>query len=404
MMARICLVFAAGVFILACAEEPTSEPRVEGPTLSLEIGALTLTGVADAVWDIEVRNGLEPSQRVWAQRITSSQFGDSAGSASYVGPCDASDGADQNVVNVTLLGVYSETLTESVGTFNDEHEGAPEGEPIQNPGTMSKPFTCVANGDTFVRFDVVVLRPASQGFIDIAVNFNNVFCSAKLDCLREDDTELRLLHRDDGTRGPTAVIGFACSAGTGAGIDTVLALNHVQIDCWDGFSDGFEASARFSPDTDGWVDLDGGAGGFNFSWSDFLDDGDPAQPILPLFGASVARGVELLPGLNKAYWNILLGYNAIGSCILYLDGTVLDGRVDENTPPGVTYPYIYWDVELTDWDGERACSQHPLGEPDCVFDGDELLYCDGVDIEYFVPTADTGEGASKALNYYFPRD
>src|SRR5690606_23447930 len=52
-------------------------------------------------------------------------------------------------------------------------------------------------------------RRAQQGFFDFAIEFDDIFCSAKLDCAPS------LLHRPDGSRGPTAIVAFACSGGKG---------------------------------------------------------------------------------------------------------------------------------------------------------------------------------------------
>lgn len=388
-MRKLLCVVAAGALVGGCADGAETNQPFDGPTFNLEIGALELTGVADAVWDIEVINGLD--ETVWAQRISSSQYGDGAGSASYVGPCDASE--NDNTVEVTLLGVYSSAFAQGadLGAFGAD---APAGfDPINNPGTLSKPFTCVENGDVFVEFNVVVMRPAQQGFFDIAVNFNNIFCSAKFDCsyvnvcgangfCTADGTtacttdgnectgnyDIDLLH-NGANRDKTYVLGFACTAGGAGvtGVDTHLYLNDITVTCGENSWDINPLAAD---------------GNYNTSegWSGVTPDEDNTGGVLPFFQVASYKGQEDFDGdYNKLYLNMAFGVGTadLSGCTLTTDGTADDdGDWVEGMiiPEATVYPYINWDINLA------TCTQHPV-------DGAN----GGVETRY---TASIAEGAS----------
>ena len=208
--------FAAGLSLIAalsCAAcdggaAPSSDRGFDGPGVAVNLAALSLANVGDVVWDVEVVNGTSASaQVVWQRRLTSSAYGDGAGSASYVGPCDASVGA--NTVRVWVVGLYDAPVSAAAaGQFNSGSTAAPGAVtgtalPFRNPTTPAAPLTravtCVENSDVPVNFDVTLMRPADQGFFDVAVNFNAIFCSAKKLCgsPRSGDS-LRAFHQPRG--------------------------------------------------------------------------------------------------------------------------------------------------------------------------------------------------------------
>ena len=110
------------------------------------------------------------------------------------------------------------------------------------------------------------MRDAQQGFFDISVNFEDILCSAKLDCVPS------LLHRPGGARDLTAVLGFACTSG---GDDTCLYTGPVTIDC-----DGDEYDTVVDPNQP--------SGNADFSGS-------------LLFGAGVYQGDENFTAFAKSY-------------------------------------------------------------------------------------------------------
>ncbi|MCB9734905.1 MAG: hypothetical protein H6745_20145 [Deltaproteobacteria bacterium] len=401
--------FAAG----ACADQAV--PDTAGTPFQLDIAALSLVGVKDAVWDIKVENG--KAETVFTARITSSQYGDNGGSASYVGTCDATNEAitgvctdnngvktctnagitkgqscsvaadcdtnvRQNRVTVSIRGIYDDKvaltssgdngydystygsgITESASVF--AKNGALESLDFQNPGDLVKVDTCKENGDTFFKFDVALMRPAQQGFFDIAVNFNDIFCSAKFDC----DTQ-PLLHDQAGVRGTTYVLGFACSAG--GATNPNLLMDDIVIDCGGSNVTVVKPNAKdgnfctsagkgtggkiAATETDPAQFPTGCTGLTEGSGSDVRMQSDP-DGRGPLYQVAAYKGLEDVAGTTQhiAYWNIALGVESgtdvtLGNCTLKTKATV-----DDSTKPVLTgetfnvvtassvYPYIRFD-------------------------------------------------------------
>ena len=380
---RTSLALMVALSLAACAAE-TTPATSDGPRLAIDVAALNLVGVGDVVWDLEVVNGATTPETVWQRRVSSSRYGDGAGSASYVGTCDAA--ANPNTVRVWVVGVYDAAVTD-MGAFNSgstADAGAVAGSPtpFQNPTTTGAPLTrevvCVEDSDVAVQFDIALMRPAQQGFFDVAVNFNNIFCSAKFDCCNDANTndacdtgeDIALLFTSGAGRGRTMVLGFACTAGTDGGDATTLYMDPLTFDCTspeNGFTTDFSVtSAAASPGNQCTAgDMAGCAA---------VDDpaGLPAADSY-LFQVAVYRGAEaLLSGTteaHKVYWNVALGVKAgIGDCTLRTEATAdnpndaFDGLVGGVVSAGAVYPYVSWDVPL------GACAAEPLS-----FDGTGMV-------------------------------
>ncbi|PKN54768.1 MAG: hypothetical protein CVU56_24815, partial [Deltaproteobacteria bacterium HGW-Deltaproteobacteria-14] len=359
--------------VLGCSDVPDAVDAV-GPTLAIDVAALNLTGVGDVVWDLEVVNGATTPETVWQRRLSSSGYGDGAGSASYVGTCDAA--ANPNTVRVWVVGAYAAAVGDA-GAFNQGSTagaGAVTGTPLpfENPTTaapLTREVICVEGGDVAVQFDVALMRPAQQGFFDVAVSFNDVFCSAKFDCCDDANTndacddgeDIALLFTPGAGRGRTMVLGFACTAGTGGDDATTLYMDPLAFDCTDPAS-GFEADFTVSPG--------GAAAGNQCTAGDMagcpaVSDPAPAEADTYLYQVAVYRGDELLQSgggaAHKAYWNVALGvYGTIGACALRTRATAdnpndaFDGFVGGAVSAGAVYPYVDWDVPL------GTCASEPL--------------------------------------------
>lgn len=206
------------VVVSACAERPLSEVR---PTdaVRLAVAPLTLPGIGKACYDLEVRNGAaRTGEVVWSRgtpglnggvtdptAICSDRYG-SGSDITYIAPCDAAGQLDPDPEGerVNSVTVWVDGLYDTNGAYL-----APTGtHSWQNPcdDGCSLDVLCEENRDTLAAFDLTVMRDANQGFFDVAVNFEDIFCSAKLDCRSE------LLHRGD-VRDATAVVAFACASG-----------------------------------------------------------------------------------------------------------------------------------------------------------------------------------------------
>ena len=369
----------------ACSAEPPAP--YTGPSVAVQVSALTLPGVGDVVWDVEVRNGAGTPQIVWQKRVASSRYGDSAGSASLVGPCDADPAAATNTVRVWVVGVYAAAVSDpgafASGAASDAGEVTGVPLPFENP-TVSAPLersvVCSANADAAVTFDVALMRPAQQGFFDIAVSFNNIFCSAKFDCCKDPagatcagdgHEDVKLLFDAAGQRASTMILGFACTGGTGDTSATELYMDALALDCTSPGTAPFEADLTLNPSGPAGNQCTPGADGMS-ACAGVVTEADPGVVDADgvLYQLAVYRGLEVLEQsgtpAQKVYWNIALGVKRPGitACRLRARATADDAlgtdAVDNGQiSAGVVYPYVQWDVDLA------ACTAEPLtfGDP-----------------------------------------
>ncbi|PKN56915.1 MAG: hypothetical protein CVU56_13820 [Deltaproteobacteria bacterium HGW-Deltaproteobacteria-14] len=288
---------------------------------------LNLSGITNARYVLTVRNGPNGTgEVVWTRALSSQQYGDGAGSLSYVGTCDASTGA--NTVTLELTGL-------------DDVDGEVPTSSYMNPTPVIREVDCVENADVPVRFDITLARRAEQGFFDVAVQFSDIFCSAKLDCENADHSDLELLHGPGGERDLTVVLGFACTGSvTGT---TYLYMDNLVVAC-----SGLAQDVIVAPTGIGNITPTANPGGY-------------------LFGAAVYRGVEGFAG--KAYWNVALGLDALkfgaaGACTLKTRATASDTPFPQEPggfplPAGTVYPVITWSVPLSDAT-HRVCTKHEV--------------------------------------------
>lgn len=309
------------------------------PSLRIEVAPLTLPGVANACYDLAVYNvaaaEVAPSALVWAREdICADRYGDGEGAITWVGTCDASPSGRTHTVSLTLGGLCTQAGCD-VG--NDLDPRTLPSSSYQNPCPASAPCQlerpCVENTDTPVQFNLTLVRDAGQGFFDVAVSFEDVFCSAKLDCLPA------LLSRPgpDGARDLTAVLAFACTSGS---TNTCLYTNPIILDCG--------ASGSWS------IDPSQGPGNLVVS-----------SPLL--YRAATYRGDEAFVDFKKSYWNVALGLDAsefdnFPDCTLRWSATAsgapLEGTGPYTTPLG-TYPFIVWERDIL-VDGDLDCSAHAV--------------------------------------------
>ena len=218
--------------LVACADG-AGPSGTSGPSLAIEVAPLDLPGVGFACYDLAVENGL--GQPVWSRgnpalafpgdtaTLCSTAFGNGpGGDITYIGPCDASQ--PNHEVALVLDGLYAT----GGAALTDFENPCPSDDPCLLPAV------CQPNGDTPVNFNLTVLRDARQGFFDVAVNFDDIFCSAKADCTYDDAGQepiTLLFDPATQTRTQTAVIGLACTAGPGNDVSTTLLMNDVRVTC-----------------------------------------------------------------------------------------------------------------------------------------------------------------------------
>ena len=361
----------AAALLVACGGMD-GEPA--GARLTVEVAALSLAGVGDVVWDVEVAN--HDGDVVWQRRVTSSAYGDGAGSASLVGPCDAAAGANPNTVSVWVVGVYADVVS-APGPFASGDATAIADTPLAFAGPtatapLTRSVTCSPNADVAVTFDVTLARPAEQGFFDVAVSFDDLFCAAKLDCCYDRDQNgcsadetIALLFDADGARGRTFVLGLACTAGLDDDVVTDLYLDPITLDC-----SAPNSGTDFSPDLT--LDPDAVTPGNQCTAGEValcgaVDAASGVDPDTYLYQVAVFRGSEMATtgGANagKVYWNLALGVtDAIAGCRLRARATADDaadpddGVVGGVIAAGRVYPVIAWDVALG-----ASCGSEALG-------------------------------------------
>jgi hypothetical protein len=340
--------------LIACS----SDSAPTGPRVAIGTSPLTLIGVSNACYRLTVQNGA--AQTVWQKaNVCADDYGDGRGAISYIGPCDAQlvDGDPQeNTVRLELEDLY-DSSTDSPG-------GPIDRDTYQNPcghldngnndgaGPCELAFECRENQDVAVEFNVTIMRSANQGFFDIAVNFEDIFCSAKLDCSYPDGNPIELLF-DPSTneRGQTAVVALACTAGPDSASGTVLHMQPIGVKCGD-----VE------------LELDPTAGPGNV-WTASNPDPDPEDAI---WQYAVYRDNELLPcgegSCQKVYWNVAIGFDPSADCKVKLTATASgpDTMTGNYTPDNATYPVITYSVPLsttTTTDNgavTKLCGQNPL--------------------------------------------
>jgi len=214
---------------------------VGGPHLAVSVAPLQLDAIGGACYDLAIANGLgQPVVTLGDPAVSfpndpdtlcSGRFGNGPGGAiSYIAPCDGQE------------------PEHSVTLWVDQLLG-PGGQPLA-PGTWQNPCAparggctlealCVENADSPVTFNLTIMRDAVQGFFDVAVNFDDVFCSAKVDCTydAEGQRPIELLFNGP-ERDQTAVVALACTGGAGEDTATELHVNDVRVECGVGSGSG----------------------------------------------------------------------------------------------------------------------------------------------------------------------
>ncbi|MCC6620923.1 MAG: hypothetical protein IT385_06695, partial [Deltaproteobacteria bacterium] len=346
--------------ILACGDRGESR---DGPSVEVRVAPLQLPGIGFACFDLRVQNA---TATVWSRgnpaltrlgadqtggvttgapdtrTVCSDDYGSGAGGdIVYVGPCDATSDSDgdatngvQNRVTLWVDGLYDAAGTSDVGGWSDPC-----------PNGCSLQVDCDPNRDSPAEFDLTVMRSAGQGFFDIGVDFDDIFCAAKLDTCYAGDEHIKLLFGADSTRDWTAVFGFACTAGPGADLETELLYSAVAVTCG-GVT--FPIDLRAAPGNNHVT-----VGGRRLHYGIYRGD-----ESLHCNGAPC----------NKRYWNFAVSLDdlqgfGLGGCQLTLSATATGASefsAGLPTGTGLAWPYVTAAASLTNTSGAASCQRHPL--------------------------------------------
>lgn len=342
----------------ACTDSSDGSPASGG--FDLHVAALRLPGIAVACYDIAVQNDVR--EYVWRQgdpevthangdsaTLCSDQFGNgTGGDIAYVGPCDAMDNNDDGkatgYVTIWIDGLYDASGKD----LADWVDPCPDG------CTLSA--ECHENSDVAVTFNFTVMRQAHQGFFDLMVFLDDIFCAAKLDNCNSSGEFITMLH-DGPVPMPTSVLAFACATGK-SGIQRLYATD-IAIQC----------------------DSDAGSTKLDIS----VPEGTHNLPGKVVFAYNVTRGVQtyicqagdpdctcdpVAGDCHQLFWNTMIGVRpgdeskncrvVASLTAAYGTNPFLEGPLGFMSPPASTYPLVHVDAPITDADGQTLCTINPL--------------------------------------------
>jgi hypothetical protein len=182
----------------ACADGSSDSPARTGAAVEVAVAPLSLPGIDLACYDLLIENGqgttlgapgggndvvmlgnTAVAYPADAETVCSTTYGNGAGGAiTYIATCDASSDSrsaiagTQNTVTLWVDGLYRQSGS-TITPLTDWQNPCKEGCKLD--------VDCTENADARVEFNLTIMREANQGFFDIAVNFEDIFCSAKLD-------------------------------------------------------------------------------------------------------------------------------------------------------------------------------------------------------------------------------
>ena len=370
--------YLASVLVLAgcMASPPARSPH----GVEVRVAPLSLTGIGYACYDVQVSSGAGASAEIVWQRgepdrtrlgadqtvaapgvptpaladhatLCSDVYGSgSGGGVAYVGACDAQVDSDgnaangvQNLVTVWVDGLYAADDS-ALGAWQDPC-----------PSGCSVHVDCDANADSVAAFDLTIMRAATQGFFDVAVNFSDLYCSAKFDtCYNGDPTKpIELLFGDglgDGSgRDWTGVLGFACTGGADtatADLQVTLEFSHVTVTCGNQTFDLPIAAKEAGSHT---VSVDFGQGARDVEYALFygqeqlLCGGQPCNKLYLNIGLNLE---DLPPGCTLS---------AVASAESSDHPVFANGAIGG---AGTTYPYVQFAALPLD-----TCTSNALDQP-----------------------------------------
>jgi hypothetical protein len=336
--------------VIGCARAPEA-PRLPG--VGINVAALSLPGVDDVCYDLEVRGA---GGVIWSKgapsvgrgdspadtdTVCARQYGNGAGGGvTFVGTCSA---APEDDVDPTTASTVENRVTLWVdGLYKVDGLGHDDVGGWENPCVDGCPLTvtCTENADSRVDFDLTIMRQAQQGFFDFSVNFEDIFCSAKVDCLEAPDGLLS----HNGVRDDTVVIGRACTSG--ANTSTRLLLSRTDFACAGVPTIGLDA----------------------YSGGDDGHQGDP-EPGSILFQNAIYSASETSGGPSSGpgvvFVNQAIGVDEPPNTDCFVRGyfsayDAKEGLPEDPVGAGYgTYPAVYFDVKVVT-NGAFGCDNQAL--------------------------------------------
>jgi len=352
---------AAGLAAIALAGcDSNSNTTPVGEQFKIAIAPITLAGIDDACYTISTYAdvalnpvGWSPaahaSELVWTRTpVCASDFGIGTGGTvdiattaiAYTGVCDASLQFNSVVLSLDNLYEGGHAAISQAGATG-AGSALTVGTDYYNPCPASEPCIleapCNPFQDSPVAFDLTVMRDGGKGFFDVSVQFEDIFCSAKFDCAYDNGDAISQVIGADGKKKATAVLGFACTAGTASA--SHLYMDDIKITCATG---GINQT----------IDVSDSGGLFSAPMALPLTDPNVVFQAIRSFGQSSA-----VEGINEYYWNVSLGFDLdafTGATDCFLDtratateGVFADGLVTGNTPDFASYPYVNWHIPLS---------------------------------------------------------
>lgn len=178
--------------------------------------------------------------------------------------------------------------------------------------------------------DFAALGPADR--VAVTVNFEDVFCSARLDTISDAGPLMRLYV--GGTRVRTAVLGVACTGGVDDNATAVYA-QPIKVDCTTGTASG---TARLDPGK--------------------IPEGMQTATG-PVTGWSIQRGAEALNcgagSCRKVFWNVALALNDNAKTCTVTTKFTSSGTDAGNDGLEVTGPSLDSNGTCFDADGDGDC-------------------------------------------------
>lgn len=361
-----------------------------GRTLEVAIAPLALPNIGEACYDLAIHNGPGATgELVWARgepghqtgdalvgdsdAVCSGRFGNAAGgSIAYVGPCDADGGQEGRLNSVTVWfdGLYAEG-----GAYIDP--AGPDGWQDPCPTGCTLDVLCQENEDSRAEFSFTVMRDAQQGFFDIAVDFEDIFCAGKYDTCYDvgvagvGDRWIELLFGDDASsampldgpgRDRTGVLALACGVGadsaatsTSPAVDrnTRLRYSQVTLSC----TGPAAATLLFMLP----LDVDAGQHDITVDWGG--DIGVRPFQYATYFGKQLTSCLPGQPGsCNLAYLNVAMNIEDIPvawDCSLSAQATATEGVGPlvggVLSGAGSSYPFVDYAISHV-----AACQQNPI--------------------------------------------